>query len=315
MSSSSLHAIRLKFGGGIAQKLNYRMANVLCCKYNYKSTYRTSTCSTTTRVRTTVRSHIHRRPVVTLAQVRGFEFECKRWEHLPENARILGLDVNTKSTGFCVSDRRGSVIRCGTIDTSKTGSILASAHVMRNILSTDIKPSMESDQQVHWIVGVEDYLRTTGWGRTNNHTLFALAEVNALARYVCEQVFQVSATVVHPAIPRKLFGIEAPKKLIKNAVFEYVSTNVLPDYEWPKTRTGRLRDESYDVADAALITLATIKLHSDQVLIEDEQVRKEFTRQLHLYARSKANPGVLLNLEGEELTKLMSRVITERVPP
>jgi hypothetical protein len=101
--------------------------------------------------------------------------------------RVLGLDINTNSTGYAVLNAEGRVENWGHITTTQFGSsdILAIAHAISDALA-DVRATAQDAQ---WRVGIEDFMRMYRFGKFHNKGIFQLAQLNGIVSYSCWQLF------------------------------------------------------------------------------------------------------------------------------
>ncbi|GAB9463295.1 hypothetical protein Gpo141_00000760 [Globisporangium polare] len=219
--------------------------------------------------------------------------------------RVLGLDINTNSTGFAVLTEHGRLCQWGHVSTAhiQSSDILSIAHAIDSALGdVHIRVAKETGgdaQQLSWHVGIEDFMRMYRFGRFHNKGIFQLAQLNGIVSYACWQRFSAhgvgaTPTHTHPSAARAFLGIAASKKKkagakgdsdIKEQVMAFVqqqepqlfsassndnssighSTASLFD----KTRNGNYSEAAFDVADAYVIAAFTRWRHfQDQLLAE-----------------------------------------------
>jgi len=117
---------------------------------------------------------------------------------------VIGLDINSQSTGYTVLDATGAALECGVIDTSDGKNIYEKATTIKGKLEelySKYKPESE------WLVGVEDFLKGFG-GRFRTKDLFTLAQINSLVSYDCIKIFNTLPSRVHPSSARHHFGLK-----------------------------------------------------------------------------------------------------------
>ncbi|RAW37780.1 hypothetical protein PC110_g5985 [Phytophthora cactorum] len=192
--------------------------------------------------------------------------------------RVLGLDVNTNSTGFAVVTERGRVCRWGHIPTAQFSS---------------------ADQQpeAQWVVGIEAFMRMFRSGRFHNAGIFQLAQLNGIVSFACWKRFSALPLHTHPSAARGFFGLSAPttksmKNSIKHQVMSFLkqqepelsqaagqdtkTSEALPSFE--RMRTGALADSAFDIADAYVIAAYTRCVHfQTQLQVQYPQLAENFS--------------------------------------
>lgn len=128
--------------------------------------------------------------------------------------RVLGLDLNTSSTGYAVLCERGRVREWGHVPTAQLPSadVLGIARAVDTALA-DVHARVSADctDPVDWRVGIEDFMRTYRFGRFHTKGIFQLAQLNGVVSYACWRRFSGDAQPVHthPSAARGFFGIAA----------------------------------------------------------------------------------------------------------
>lgn len=215
--------------------------------------------------------------------------------------RVLGLDINTNSTGFAVLTEHGRLCQWGHVSTAhiQSSDILGIAHAIDTALegvhnSVVKKAGGGIEQQLSWHVGIEDFMRMYRFGRFHNKGIFQLAQLNGIVSYTCWQRFSahgVSAapTHTHPSAARAFLGIAASKMKktgtkgdsdIKEQVMAFMqqqepqlfvdsghNSNSSTGSLFDKTRNGSFSEAAFDVADAYVIAAFTRwRYFQDQLL-------------------------------------------------
>lgn len=214
--------------------------------------------------------------------------------------RVLGLDVNTNSTGLAVVSEHGRVCRWGHIPTSQFASadVLHIGGVIDEFLS-NVK-AVEPDE-VQWVVGIEAFMRMFRSGRFHNAGIFQLAQLNGIVSFACWKRFNALPLHTHPSAARGFFGLSAPtstssknkKNSIKHQVMNFLEqqepeltraaqentegSEALPGFE--RMRTGALADSAFDIADAYVIAAYTRCVHfQTQLQVQQPQLTEDFSR-------------------------------------
>jgi len=181
-----------------------------------------------------------------------------------------------------------------------------------------------------WLVGIEQYLKTYGSGQWHTKGLFALAELNALVRWIAGSTFHCTPLLIHPRAPRALYDLKppvhtealvktpdantpvdlgakakrpAPSASIKRTVLDFVKQRMpagvtLPSNIWPERPSKRSReskallDLACDQADSHLLALATLHAHRKQLIMIDRAEWARFAQALDQLAADTSKAGV-----------------------
>ncbi|HIO73641.1 MAG TPA: hypothetical protein EYN38_11110 [Flavobacteriales bacterium] len=183
---------------------------------------------------------------------------------------VLGLDVSTAITGYCLLDFTASVnerlLLADAIVTSRIKDPYSKAAAVRCIFN-DLKDQFDIDKIV-----VEENLQAFRRGFSSAKTLSTLARFNGVISFLAEDVIGAPVTMVNVNNARSLAGIKIDRKSdlsIKEQVLNSIKN--VPEFQgffWPtKTlksgpRKGKTIDapECFDIADAAVVCLAAIML-------------------------------------------------------
>tara|TARA_E500000305_G_C3932366_1_gene193399 strand:+ start:147 stop:689 length:543 start_codon:yes stop_codon:yes gene_type:complete len=179
---------------------------------------------------------------------------------------ILGLDISTSSTGWCLLDKGGNLYQMGFIDLkNKKGMFQKAIAVKDEILNISRKGNIEG-------VFIEENLQSFRSGFSSAQTLSTLARFNGVVSYLCFDEFGFEPVFLNVNSSRKKIGIKVIREKVcgistKQQVLDWVSLSLPKNYKWPtKTlksgpRKGQtiLDSRSYDMADAYVIALAGSK--------------------------------------------------------
>ncbi|ETV98585.1 hypothetical protein, variant [Aphanomyces invadans] len=148
----------------------------------------------------------------------------------PRPIRVVGLDINTNSTGFVVLNERGGVETSGHICTKH----------------------LQSDGQI-LDIGVAIASQITEL-RNETKGLFQLAQLNGLVSYCALTTFGVAPAHVHPTAARHFFSLKVPAGVAKKkdeikrvALAHAIATE--PALHLPHMPVSA----QYDVADAYVV--------------------------------------------------------------
>ena len=176
---------------------------------------------------------------------------------------ILGLDISTTTTGYCIFNEDG-ILHIGYICLKKHKDIFQK--------SAEIKRAMQDIKEKYDIkeIAVEQNLQAFRPGLSSAATLMKLAQFNGIVQWVCYEVFNIPAISFNVNTARKTVGLKIKRKDVlstKEQVFAWVS-NQEPDIKWPVRFVTRGRhkgqtkniNECYDMADAYVIAKAAYLL-------------------------------------------------------
>jgi len=180
---------------------------------------------------------------------------------------ILGLDVSTSCTGWCIMDSESKFIQMGYIELSKTNTMFEKANVVHIILEKLREEFDITD------VSIEENLQAFRPGFSSAKTLMTLARFNGVVSYLCEQIFGLEPKFVNVNVARKKVGLKIIRRSkggapTKHQVLDWVTKQLKEtDYTWPVKalksgpRKGTVVFESgcYDMADAFVIATAAIE--------------------------------------------------------
>lgn len=219
---------------------------------------------------------------------------------------FLGLDINTKTTGYAVLNGLGEYHCSGYIKTPKgkqygdlidVGREISSKlqHIHHEVLTQQ----QQGTQSVRWFVGIEDYMKTMGNQKFHTKGLFQLAQLNGIVSYCCHDIFDTKPCHVHPNRARSMFDIQSiatstspgqsKSSIIKEQVVNFVRTRH-PDFQWlVKDHKGKknptepacFAEENYDIADAYVIALYRLFSHVTQATLEHSGLKSRFHAQYY----------------------------------
>ena len=144
---------------------------------------------------------------------------------------ILGLDVSTSCTGWCVLTENGSLVSMGTIDLSKKKSTYSKGDLVRSVFHNLLISHTISK------VYVEENLQAFRSGFSSAKTLSTLARFNGIVSFIAYEVFCVEPTHINVNAARKSLGIKIIREKIcgvstKDQVLKWVGGN-LSNHKWP----------------------------------------------------------------------------------
>jgi len=169
---------------------------------------------------------------------------------------ILGLDISTSTTGYCIFDENG-LLHIGYICLKKHTGLFEKA--------AEIKRAMQNIKEKYDIkeIAVEENLQAFRPGLSSAGTLMKLAQFNGVVQWICYEVFGIPAISFNVNTARKTVGLKIRRKdpmTTKDQVLAWVQLQE-PKYNWPIREVTRGRNkgqvrflnECYDMADAYVI--------------------------------------------------------------
>lgn len=179
---------------------------------------------------------------------------------------ILGLDISTSCTGWCILSEDGSLVDIGSLKLKSALSPFQKA--------CEVESSFKHLQENFHInsVFIEQNLQAFRPGFSSAKTLITLARFNGVVSYLAEQVFKCTPEYINVNVARKSVGLKIiPKRSggapTKEQVFKWTDQKI--DCDWPlkKMKSGPrkgqtvLDDSRFDMADAFVIATAGSKLN------------------------------------------------------
>ncbi|KAF1335407.1 hypothetical protein FI667_g1054, partial [Globisporangium splendens] len=229
--------------------------------------------------------------------------------------RVLGLDINTNSTGYAVLNERGRVCTWGHIPTAhiQSSDILGIAHaidatlkgVHSSILADYTKGTQSNgERHLHWHVGIEDFMRMYRFGRFHNKGIFQLAQLNGIVSYTCWQRFHCPPPVhTHPSAARAFFNIAATKKTkssargsetdIKEQVMGFVQQQEPHFFLPPTTSEDDAKDVCRDCQTSIFAKNRNGNFSEAAFDVADAYVIAAFTRWKHFEAKLLEHPELI----------------------
>jgi Holliday junction resolvasome RuvABC endonuclease subunit len=172
---------------------------------------------------------------------------------------ILGLDISTSCTGYCLFDDKG-MVKIGYIDLKKKKTLIEKTKYIKEVL-TDIASKYNVE-----LIAVEENLQAFRPGFSSAATLMKLAQFNGVVQWIAYEVFGIESISFNVNTARKLVGLKIQKKSndsTKEQVCKWVN-NDNSAIVWPVKTISRGRNkgqvvktnECYDMADAYVIAKA-----------------------------------------------------------
>jgi len=175
---------------------------------------------------------------------------------------ILGLDVSTSCTGYCILDKNKNLIEIDYIILKKEKDLCGKGNIIKNIFDT-LKNKYDISE-----IYIEEPFQRFGQGLSSAATITRLASFNGIVQYISYSVFDVYPIMINVNKARKSLGIKTLRKKkcgidTKEQVFNWVKSE-LPKFDWPTKimksgkRKGKkiLIPECLDMSDAFVIARA-----------------------------------------------------------
>jgi len=176
---------------------------------------------------------------------------------------ILGLDISTSCTGWCLIDSSGKLVKMGYVQLQKEKSQFTKAKRVRQALS-----SLNINYDIERIC-IEENLQAFRPGLSSARTLLTLARFNGVVSYLAQEEFCISPEFINVNSARKSLGIKIKRSKdggqpTKNQVHAWVSSQLSEDYQWPmkKLKSGPRKGLEiydpvcFDMSDAYVIARA-----------------------------------------------------------
>ena len=171
---------------------------------------------------------------------------------------ILGLDISTSITGFCVLDASGEIIRSGAWDTrnkNKFNSVFEKARFIKENLC-EIKAQFPIEK-----VFIEQPFSFFNSGGSSAKTMATLQKFNGIISWLCYDSFNMEPVYINVNSARTLYGLSFPrgtkgpkrKKMVIESVIEKEKTA----FAYEMARGGKnFKKGTDDRADAIVIARA-----------------------------------------------------------
>lgn len=169
-------------------------------------------------------------------------------------SRILGLDISTSCTGYCVLERDGTLVELGHIKLDKIETFSAKCVAVREkLIELNVKYQITD-------VSIEQNLQAFRPGLSSASTINTLARFNGAISFICFDTLKTEPIFINAIKSRTSLGIKIDYKdktrSTKDKIHEWVSGQIV--FDWPKTKTGSLKTCCYDMADSYVIARSAI---------------------------------------------------------
>jgi len=180
---------------------------------------------------------------------------------------VLGLDISTACTGYCIIKKSGSKLRlidAGVIKLDKLKDFY-----QKSIRVEDFLKLLHAKHGFN-AASVEENLQSFRPGMSSAKTILSLAKFNGVSCFLVERTTGIKPAMVSVTRARSKLGIKINRKSgikTKDQVLDWVKKHpVFAGFNWPtKTlksgprRGVTIEDSScFDIADAAVVALFSI---------------------------------------------------------
>jgi len=169
---------------------------------------------------------------------------------------ILGLDISTSITGFCILDGDNEIIRSDVWDMrnkKRFSNMFCKAEYIKNGL-LDIKVQYPIERVV-----IEKPFMFFGSGGSSAKTMATLQRFNGIISWICYDTFEKLPIYFTAQQARKLNEIKIPKgSNTKKEILKWV-LDKYPDFSVEYTSHGNPKPKYFDIADAIVIAKAELK--------------------------------------------------------
>ena len=170
---------------------------------------------------------------------------------------ILGLDISTSISGFCVIDEKGAVVYNEVCDTRKYKNFFEKAE--------KVKEKLQSLRYPIDRIFIEQSLQSFRSGFSSAKTLSTLSRFNGVVSWICFQHFGIEPEYIAAPTARKLYGIKMVRgQKSKDLVLKYVLDNE-PSFSVLYTKQGNPKPGTYDKADSLVIAKAGYSICQQQI--------------------------------------------------
>ena len=180
---------------------------------------------------------------------------------------ILGLDVSTSITGYCILRVDEKVLSTKLVD---AGAIITSRQRRVFDKADSVRRSFMELAEDHDFtrIFVEENLQAFRRGFSSAKTLSTLARFNGIVSFLAEDIFATPVDALNVNTARAKVGlkiVKTPTSTIKEQVLSWVMQHdTFSGFDWPKKtlksgpRKGKTINapECFDIADAAIVALA-----------------------------------------------------------
>jgi hypothetical protein len=230
---------------------------------------------------------------------------------------VLGLDVNSKVTGYSVlNGQTGEVLDCGSISTEHLSDPMDKCLFLGQqvaIIKQTNESSIKKGKNIGWIVGIEDPLKffiAKSSQTPTIKTLLLLYKINSIFQFLLWQQFGEKPIPISFAKARGFFDIATKtSKEAKKLVWEYAAKS-MPKFEWKLNRTGAPQEANFDVSDSVLVARYAIKCFRENETVKNSVLMDQYKA---YYARTYAKVvNEIRSLGGKKSDKKVEELLQEK---
>ena len=163
---------------------------------------------------------------------------------------ILGLDVSTSTIGMCGMNMEKELVFLSYVTLKKQKDLFEKADAF--------KEELIKHEGLISHVAIEEPLVMYKEGFSRAQILSKLSMFNGMCGLLTKTLYNTTPTLYNVSSARKLaFGdMKFPKGSNRKEIVQSRVAQEYPEVDWPLKRTGRLKDECFDMADAVIIARA-----------------------------------------------------------
>ncbi len=167
---------------------------------------------------------------------------------------VLGLDISTSTVGAAIIDE----------DTDELKSLFyVSLKKEKGLLKkiSHLKMELEKYTDIVDHVAIEEPLVMFKEGFSRAQVLSMLSQFNGMGQFLTFLLYKTEPVMYNVNSARKMSfpDLKFPRGTKRKELVQERVASVYPEVEFPLKRTGRLKDECFDMADAVVIARAHTK--------------------------------------------------------
>ena len=164
---------------------------------------------------------------------------------------ILGLDVSTSTVGAAITDPTNDEIK---------SLFYVSLKKEKGLLNkiTLLKTELEKYKDIVEVVAIEEPLVMFKEGFSRAQVLSMLSQFNGMAQLLTLLLYKSDPIMYNVAHARKLAfpDLKFPRGSKRKELVQQAVAEAYPEIDFPLKRTGRLKDEVFDMCDALVVARA-----------------------------------------------------------
>lgn len=164
---------------------------------------------------------------------------------------ILGLDISTSTVGAAIIDEDTDEIKSlFYVSLKKEKGLLNKIKLLKNELQKQELPISH--------VAIEEPLVMFKEGFSRAQILSLLSQFNGMSQFLVFLLYNVDPIMynVNNARKRSFPELKFPKGKKRKELVQEAVAEAYPDVDFPLKRTGKMKDECYDMCDAVVIARA-----------------------------------------------------------